>query len=140
MTQKLIFETIGLVNTCKFCKSAIQESFYFCPNCGKKIKEPPFKFSLGKSITIIVAAFLIPPFGIIPGIKYFLKDDRRAQFVGLVTIAVTIIATGLFIVVTARVINYYKDVSSQILQIQGNLNANQPGAEENLINQVQLLK
>lgn len=87
------------MNTCKYCKSAVQESFYFCPNCWKKIKEPPFKFSLGKSIAIIVAAILISPFGIIPGVKYFLKDDKRAQFVGLITIAVTIIATGIFIIV-----------------------------------------
>lgn len=128
------------MNTCKFCKSPTQESFYFCPNCGKKIKEPPFKFSLAKAITIIVAAILIPPFGIIPGVKYFLKDDRRAQFVGLITIAVTIIATGLMIIVTMKIANYYKETYSQILQLQGNLNANQPGAEVDLINQVQLLK
>lgn len=128
------------MGNCKFCKSPIQESFYFCPNCGKKIKEPPFKFSLGKSITIIIVALLFPPFGLIPGIKYFLKDDKRAQFVGMITIAVTIIAIGLMFVVTMRIANYYKDTYSQILQLQGNLNANQPGAEENLIDQVQILK
>jgi len=128
------------MGNCKYCKSPIQESFYFCPNCGKKLKEPPFKFSLGKSITIIIVALLFPPFGLIPGIKYFLKDDKRAQFVGMITIAVTIIAIGLMFVVTMRIANYYKDTYNQILQLQGNLNANQPGAEENLIDQVQILK
>ena len=128
------------MNNCKFCKSPTQESFYFCPNCGKKIKEPPFKFSLARSITIIVAAILLPPFGIIPGVKYFLKDDKRAQFIGLVTIALTILATGLMIIVAVKVANYYKETYSQIIQLQGNLNANQPAAEVDLINQVQLLQ
>lgn len=128
------------MNSCKYCKSPTQESFYFCPNCGKKIKEPPFKFSLAKSITIIVAAILIPPFGIIPGVKYFLKDDRRAQFVGLITIAVTIIATGLMVIVTSRVLNYYKEAYSQVMQIQSSLNATPAADQQDLINQIQLLQ
>ena len=128
------------MNTCKFCKSPTQESFYFCPNCGKKIKEPPFKFSLAKAITVIVAAFLIPPFGIIPGVKYFLKDDRRAQFVGLITIAVTILATGLMIIVTSRVLNYYKDAYNQVIQIQSSTNSVPSGDEQDLLNQIQELQ
>ncbi len=128
------------MNTCKFCKSPTQESFYFCPNCGKKIKEPPFKFSLAKAITVIVAAFLIPPFGIIPGVKYFLKDDRRAQFVGLITIAVTILATGLMIIVTSRVLNYYKDAYDQVMQIQSSTNSVPSGDQQDLLNQIQELQ
>ncbi len=128
------------MNTCKFCKSPTQESFYFCPNCGKKLKEPPFKFSLAKSITIIVAAILIPPFGIIPGVKYFLKDDRRAQFIGIITIAVTILATGLMIVVTMRVVNYYKESYNQIMQIQSSMNAAPASDQQNLINQIESLQ
>lgn len=128
------------MNTCKFCKSPTQESFYFCPNCGKKIKEPPFKFSLAKAITVIVAAFLIPPFGIIPGVKYFLKDDRRAQFVGLITIAVTILATGLMIIVTSRVLNYYKDAYNQVMQIQSSTNSVPSGDQQDLLNQIQELQ
>ncbi len=128
------------MGNCKFCKSAVQESFYFCPNCGKKIKEPPFKFSLAKSITIIVAAFLIPPFGIIPGIRYFLKDDKRAQFVGVITIAVTILATGLMIVVTMRVVNYYKESYNQIMQIQSSMNAAPASDQQNLIKQIESLQ
>ncbi len=128
------------MGNCKFCKSPVQENFYFCPNCGKKIKEPPFKFSLGKSITIIVVAILIPPFGIIPGVKYFLKDDRRAQFVGLITIAVTIIATGLMLIITSRVLNYYKDAYNQVMQIQSSMNAVPAGNQTELLNQIQELQ
>ncbi len=128
------------MNTCKYCKSPTQESFYFCPNCGKKIKEPPFKFSLGKSITIIVAAFLLPPFGIIPGVKYFLKDDKRAQFVGLITIGVTIIATGLMIIITSRVINYYKEAYNQIIGIQNSMNAMPASNQQELLNQIESLQ
>ncbi len=128
------------MNSCKYCKSAVQESFYFCPNCGKKIKEPPFKFSLAKSITIIVAAILIPPFGIIPGVKYFLKDDRRAQFVGIITIAVTVIATGLFIIVTSRVLNYYKAAYNQVMQIQSSMNAVPSSNQKDLLNQIESLQ
>lgn len=128
------------MGNCKYCKSPTQENFYFCPNCGKKLKEPPFKFSLAKSITIIIAAFLLPPFGIIPGVKYFLKDDKRAQFVGLITIGVTIIATGLMIIITSRVINYYKEAYNQIIQIQSSMNAVPSGNQQDLLNQIESLQ
>ena len=127
------------MNICKYCKNPVVETFYFCPNCGKKIKEPPFKFSLAKAITIIVAAILIPPFGIIPGIKYFLKDDKRAQFIGIITIALTIIATVVMIIFTINFINSFSKTYQEILQ-SGNMTPAATNDQGELINQIESLE
>lgn len=124
---------------CKFCQAQVSESFYFCPNCGKKIKEPPFKFSLGKSISIIVFAVLFPPLGIIPGIKYFLKDDRRAQFVGIITIAVTIIASIVIVIFTINLFNSFSKTYQEILQ-SGNMTPAATNNQSELINQIEQLQ
>lgn len=106
-------------SNCKNCKTQVAESYYFCPNCGKKLKEPPFKFSLGKTIGILLGSFLFPPFGLLPGIKYFLKNDVRAQAIGVLAIAITIISTGLFIILTANLIGRTMNTYNSILQLQG---------------------
>lgn len=105
---------------CKQCKLAILDSYYFCPNCGKKLKEPPFKFSWGKTIAIIIGAILVPPFGLIPGIKYLFKDDVKAQIIGVITIVLTFIITGVLIIYS---INLFKQVTQQINQTQGLINS-----------------
>lgn len=119
------------MGNCKYCKSAVQESFYFCPNCGRKLKEPPFKFSIGKTIVILLGSFLLPPIGLIPGIRYFLKNDIRAQIIGILAIALTIISMGIFIVTTANLINRTMNTYNSIMELQGG------GA--NLENQAEIL-
>ena len=81
---------------CKRCHNQVSETFYFCPHCGYKIKEPPYHFSIIGTISILLISFLFPPFGLIPGFKYLRKDDKRAKLVGILAIVVTGIALFLF--------------------------------------------
>jgi hypothetical protein len=106
------------VNSCKSCGAQVNDSFYFCPNCGKKLKEPPFKFSIGKSIGLLLFSFLFPPFGIIPGAKYFLKNDVKAQVIGLLAIAITIISSILLVILTINIVNRTMETYSQIMKLQ----------------------
>lgn len=122
--------------TCKYCKNPVAENFYFCPNCGKKLKEPPFKFSWGKTIAIILESIFLPPLGLIPGIKYFLKDDRRAQIIGVLAIALTIISTIVGIIFTVDFINNANKTYNNIYQTQDLLN-NPSGSVQNQIEQLQ---
>lgn len=114
--------TTPIKSICKECKFATLDSYYFCPNCGKKLKEPPFKFSWGKTITIIFGAVLFPPFGLIPGIKYLLKDDTKAQIIGVVTIALTFIITGVLIIYSMNLLKQLTSSFQQINQAQGLIN------------------
>ena len=122
--------------TCKHCKAGVLENFYFCPNCGKKIKEPPFKFSWGKTIAILLESVLIPPFGLIPGIRYFLKDDHKAQVIGMVAIGLTIISMIVGIMFTINLFKGTMKTYNDINQMQNLINSS-PGSTLDQIEQLQ---
>ncbi len=122
--------------TCKYCKNPVAESFYFCPNCGKKLKEPPFKFSWGKTIVILLESILLPPFGIIPGIRYLLKNDNKAMIVGLTAIILTFLSTGITIIYSINFINKTVSTYNNMGQTQNEIN-NPSGSAQNQIEQLQ---
>lgn len=93
---------------------------------------------MGKSITIIIGAILLPPFGIIPGIRYFLKDDRRAQFVGVTTIVITIIMSALAVLFTINLVNGFSKSYNDILKLQGGAPASTN--QKDILNQIQDLQ
>lgn len=74
---------------CRSCQNPISETYFFCPYCGKKLKEPPLSTSIAKQIGIYLFAILCPPFGLIPGIKYLNQPDNRSKIIGLVTVLLT---------------------------------------------------
>lgn len=123
-------------STCKYCKTQVLETFYFCPNCGKKIKEPPFKFSLGKAILLILESVLLPPLGIIPGIKYFFKNDHKAQILGIIIIGLTIASTIIGIIFTVNLIKGTMKTYNNIDQTQNLINS-PTDSIENQIEQLQ---
>jgi hypothetical protein len=79
--------------TCPSCHFPLHESFYFCPNCGKKLKDPPVSTGIGKQIGIYLVSILLPPIGFWPGVKYMLSPDKKAQIIGVVAILLTFIST-----------------------------------------------
>ena len=109
--------------TCKYCKSPIVDNFYFCPYCGKKIKEPPFKFSWGKTIILILESVFLPPFGIIPAVKYLIKNSYRARIIGAVAVILTIASTTIITVFTINLINKTLEGYNEIYQTQDILNS-----------------
>ncbi len=78
--------------TCPACQFPISENFFFCPNCGKKIKEAPISVSIEKQIGIYALSVLLPPLGLWPGIKYLREKDSKVRTVGIIAIALTIIS------------------------------------------------
>ena len=125
--------------TCKYCKAQVLDTFYFCPNCGKKLKEPPFKFSLTKAIIIILESIFLPPLGLIPGIRYLLKNDIKAQAVGLIAIILTFISTGIAIIISINLMNSLQKSYGGILESQQIMNTTGQ-TQTDLINQIQQLE
>ena len=91
--------------TCLRCKFPILETFYFCPNCGKKFKNPPVSTSILSQIKIYLVCILFPPFGLIPAIKYLLDKNKKAKIIGFVALLITVIATAIVISVTKDLFN-----------------------------------
>lgn len=71
---------------CANCGNPIAESYFFCPYCGKKLKEPPPSTSLGRQIWIYFLAVTFPLFVIAPGIAYIVQKDEKSKIIGIVAL------------------------------------------------------
>jgi len=85
---------------CKYCGFSVLVTYYYCPNCGKKLKEPPLSTSIGRQIYIYALSLILPPLGLWPGIKYLRQDNIIAKRIGIIAIVLTIISTILTIWIT----------------------------------------
>ena len=125
-------------NVCKYCKNPIAESFYFCPNCGKKLKEPPFKFSWEKTIVVVLESILLPPLGLFPGIRHLRMKETGAKILGSAAILLTIISTIFAVIFFVNFINNFSKTYNSIYQSQGLIN-NPSGSTQNQVKQLQEL-
>jgi len=105
---------------CPSCKQNIALSDYFCPNCGKKLKEKPQSTTILRQIFIYLLSILLPPLGLWPGIKYLKQKDGKSRMIGFIAIVLTIIS----IVITAWLyLGFMKNLNQQLnQQLNGNLN------------------
>ncbi|PIP74642.1 MAG: hypothetical protein CO135_00100 [Candidatus Levybacteria bacterium CG_4_9_14_3_um_filter_35_16] len=93
------------VLSCRFCSYPTIEAFYYCPNCGKSLKTPPFSTSVLKQIGIYSLSLLLPPLGLWPGIKYLMQSDKKAKTIGLIAIALTVISSIITVWLSINLIN-----------------------------------
>lgn len=110
-----ITNSAGIGGTvCKRCHSQVSDSVYFCPHCGHKIKEPPYHFSIIGTISVLVMAFLFPPFGLIPAFRYLRYDDKRAKIVGILVIVVTAVSLIIFVIFIQKYLNMLNETINSI--------------------------
>jgi uncharacterized membrane protein YqaE (UPF0057 family) len=101
--------------SCRFCGFPVSENFYFCPGCGKKLIEPPI--TLLKTLGVYAISIFLPPFGLVPAVKYLLQNNPKSKKVGIVAIILTIISTIIAVWLTMGLIN---QMNQSIMQ-QANL-------------------
>ena len=107
--------------SCHFCQFKTQSGWFFCPNCGKELKEKVLVVSVSKQILIYSVSFFLAPLGLGWGIKYVRSKDKKIRNIGIISIALTILAIILMIGVTMNFINQYSNL------INGVGNYNDPG-------------
>jgi hypothetical protein len=102
---------------CPFCHFSLNETFYFCPNCGKQINEPPI--TIAKQIGVYLISIFLPPLGLWPGIKYLFSKEQRTKRVGMIAIALTIFSTVITLWLSVALFNNLsQNVNSQLNQYQ----------------------
>jgi len=103
---------------CPFCHFSLSQTYYFCPNCGKKINEPPV--TTLKIIGVFLLSVFLPPLGLWPGIKYLLSKNQKTKKVGAIAIALTILSTIITLWLSVVMFNSLnQNISSQLNQFQG---------------------
>lgn len=91
--------------SCPKCGYQIQEAYYFCPNCGNKLKNPPLSTTLAKQLYLYLISIILPPVGLFPGIKYLLDRNPTAKIIGIILITLTLLSTVISIKLTMDFVN-----------------------------------
>lgn len=98
--------------TCRYCQANITSTDYFCPNCGKKLKERPQSVTLGRQIFVYLLSALLPPLGLWPAVKYLRQADVKSKQIGVIAIALTVISTLVTIWLSLGFINKFNQILS----------------------------
>ncbi|RJR28403.1 hypothetical protein C4564_05465 [Candidatus Microgenomates bacterium] len=106
--------------TCPACHIAIRATDYYCFNCGKNLRPAPLPTTWQKQLEIYLGSLLLPPLGIVWGVRYLREKDKQAQIVGAIAIVVTVVT---LVVVTKVSIDLFNNlnnqINSQIQNLQG---------------------
>jgi len=89
----------------------IRPSDYFCFNCGKEIQEKPRVTSLLTQIVLYIGCLLLPPLGIIWGVRYLRYKGRQSKIIGIIAIVLTIISLVVSIVIAK---NFFDNLSKAV--------------------------
>lgn len=107
--------------TCKYCKASITINDYFCPSCGKKIKDKPLSTSMWKIIGVTLVTVLLPPFGLGWAFRYLRQPDQKSKIIGWLMIVLTIISLVYMVKVTIDLVGTVNQaVNTQMQLLQGN--------------------
>jgi uncharacterized membrane protein YqaE (UPF0057 family) len=104
---------------CPSCHFVIADPlhYYFCPNCGKLLKEP--SATLAKQLGVYALSIFLPPLGLWPGIKYLMSSDPTNKRVGIIAIILTVVASIVTIWLAMGLFNNInQSVSGQMQQYQ----------------------
>jgi len=77
---------------CPFCSSTIDSSAFFCPTCGKNVKEKPLSTGIWTQIGLYLVSVLLPPLFIGWTIKYLKSTDAKTKQIGMISLVLTIVA------------------------------------------------
>ena len=83
---------------CPQCHQPVTPEEYYCPNCGKKLSEPPLSTSLGAQLWLYAFSLILPFIGYLAisywqGIKYARSDDPKAQEIGWIAIGLLAVSS-----------------------------------------------
>ncbi|HUD44074.1 MAG TPA: hypothetical protein VMR41_00875 [Patescibacteria group bacterium] len=77
---------------CPVCQYVVEDSWYFCPNCSKKLKMKPLPTTVWRQIGVYLLSVCLPPLGLFPAFNYLRQHSWKARIVGLMCILFTILS------------------------------------------------
>jgi hypothetical protein len=82
---------------CSSCHFLCKSDWYFCPNCGKPLKDKPLSTGIAKQLVIYSVSFFLTPFGLGWAIQYMKSSNPKARIIGIVALFLTFASIGLMI-------------------------------------------
>jgi hypothetical protein len=83
---------------CPRCHFPTKPEYYFCPNCGAKLTEPPLGVGVVDQLLLYAFSIILPWIVYLAitkwqGIKYLRAPDPRAKQVGLIALVLLIVSS-----------------------------------------------
>jgi hypothetical protein len=99
------------IPVCPVCHIAVRPTDYFCFNCGKNLHPKPLVLTPGKIASQFVGTLMLPPVGIIWGIRYLREPDRKIRAFGIALMITTVAELIMLVIYTISTFNY---INSQV--------------------------
>lgn len=96
---------------CPQCHVPVRVTDFFCFNCGKNLRPKPLATSVQTLVMYYLGAIILPPMGIIWGLKYLRQGNQTAKIHGLILIILTIIE---LIVLTVWTVNLMQTINAHV--------------------------
>ena len=96
---------------CPNCHNPIEKAVFYCPICGKKVKEKPVSTGFWPVFGLFTLSVLLPPLNIPLSFKYLRSTDPKAKTFGWVSIA---LMTSALIIITIWSIKIVNEVNRQV--------------------------
>ncbi len=103
---------------CPACSFTILPEWFYCPNCGKQLKEAPLVISFSKQIYIYFISFFLAPLGLGWGLKYIKHSDKKVRMVGIIAIVLTVLSIVLLILTFQSFMKQYADTLNSLTNPQ----------------------
>lgn len=99
---------------CSVCHKEVLPEYYFCPNCGNKLKQLPLATDLPAQVKVYAHSIVLPLFAFITvtrwnGINYLQSEEPKARQIGYA-------ACALLALSTMFVVWYALDFTKSVLQ------------------------
>lgn len=94
-----------MVPLCPKCHQQVRPTDYFCYNCGTNLHAKPLSTSLTQQLVYYSGSIVLPPMGIIWGMRYLRESHIKSKVVGIVCIVLTIIELVFIVQVTVNLIH-----------------------------------
>lgn len=105
---------------CPVCHVPVRPTDYYCYNCGRNLRPAPPPTDASRQLSLYLGSLLLPPMGIIWGIRYLQGSDQKTRTIGLVCIGLTVASILLGVILAVQTINTINEQVNQQLQgIQG---------------------
>jgi hypothetical protein len=83
---------------CPRCHFPTKPEYYFCPNCGAKLTEPPLGISVVDQLLLYGFSIILPWIAYLAitkwqGIKYLRAPDSRAKQIGVIALVLLVVSS-----------------------------------------------
>lgn len=102
---------------CPVCNTPITPEWFFCPQCGKELKEKPFSVSAMKQLGMYLASFFLAPIGLHWAVKYLRYKDSKAKRLGIIIVILTVISVSFTLIAFKKGADAYSNTLNNLNKI-----------------------